>query len=487
MARRSLSKTRLLSARQCLKRIHLEAHRPELAVIDAETQQALDAGRAVGAIARRIYATEAAVTIPYQGGLRHALQKSARLLEAGPSRPMFEATVEHGGVLVRVDILLPDGDAWQLVEVKAATRVEPHHYFDCAVQDWVLCGAGYPVSRVALAHVDRRFVYRGDGNYRGMLKAVDVTASARELGASLPDWVRRARDAIAGAAPRVAVGAHCFTPHDCPFIEHCWPTDVAYPLLELPRVGKGKLGQFVAAGFADVRDVPAELLTDTQRRVQRVARSGRAEVSPSIGRFVRSLPYPRYYLDFESVAPPVPIFADTRPYEALPFQWSCHFEAAAGELDHAEFLDLSGEAPFRRVAESLIRALGKSGPILVYSHYERTMLGRLGARFPDLEPALLAIEARLVDLKPIVENGYYHPGMRGSWSIKAVVPSIAPDMQYSELSGIQQGTEASSGYLEAIDPATSAVRKAELEAQLKRYCRFDTEALVRLVHYFGDH
>ena len=74
--------------------------------------------------------------------------------------------------------------------------------------------------------------------------------------------------------------------------------------------------------------------------------------------------------------------------------------------------------------------------------------------------------------------------MHGSWSIKAVLPCIAPHMDYAKLEGIQEGTAASAGFLEAIDPATIPVRKAELEEQLRRYCRFDTEAMVEIVRFF---
>jgi len=51
--------------------------------------------------------------------------------------------------------------------------------------------------------------------------------------------------------------------------------------------------------------------------------------------------------------------------------------------------------------------------------------------------------------------------------------------------GIQEGTAASAGYLEAIDADTTGERKVELKKQLLRYCKFDTEALVRLVQFLG--
>jgi len=74
--------------------------------------------------------------------------------------------------------------------------------------------------------------------------------------------------------------------------------------------------------------------------------------------------------------------------------------------------------------------------------------------------------------------------MLGSWSIKAVMPTINPAMDYSKLEGIKEGTAASDGFLEAINPETDMVRKLELEEQLLRYCKFDTEAMVEIVRFF---
>jgi hypothetical protein len=91
---------------------------------------------------------------------------------------------------------------------------------------------------------------------------------------------------------------------------------------------------------------------------------------------------------------------------------------------------------------------------------------------------------RLFDLHPVVRDNYYHPKMLGSWSIKAVLPTIVPEMNYAELEGIKEGTAASDGFLEAISPESTPERKAELEEQLLRYCKFDTEAMVEIVNFF---
>jgi predicted RecB family nuclease len=132
----------------------------------------------------------------------------------------------------------------------------------------------------------------------------------------------------------------------------------------------------------------------------------------------------------------------------------------------------------------MIECLGDSGPVLMYTSYEKGVITRLIEMFPDLGEPLGTIINRLIDLHPIVKQHYYHPKMLGSWSIKAVLPCIAPHMDYSKLEGIKEGTAASDGYLEAINPETDAARKAELQEQLLRYCKFDTEAMVEIVRLF---
>ena len=93
---------------------------------------------------------------------------------------------------------------------------------------------------------------------------------------------------------------------------------------------------------------------------------------------------------------------------------------------------------------------------------------------------------RLVDLHPVTKASYYHPDMLGSWSIKAVLPTIAPDMDYASLEGIQEGNAASAAYLEAIAPETCPQRKEDIRRELLKYCKHDTEAMVRLVQFFAN-
>jgi len=479
-----LSKSRLISAWQCPKRAHLEKHHPEFGVITPQTRSLWETGHRVGAVARRIYGTPDAVDIEFDKRLGLLTARTRELLEGGADFPIFEATFRYEGVLVRVDVLMPDADGWRIIEVKASTSVKEYHVLDCAIQDWVLRNTGIDVTAVSLAHINNRFVYPGNDQYDGILVEHDLTDEVRALEPTVIDLVGRDREAVTGPRPDVNVGAQCSSPYDCPFIDHCWPTDTEHPVSGLGG-GKAKLGEYVALGYRDICDVPAELITaETQQRIHRVTCSGEAELLGGARRELEDLSYPRYYLDFETIAPAVPLWAGTRPYEALAIQWSCHINESPGRFRHREFLDLSGEPPMRTLMLELIECLGDEGPVFMWTRYEEGVLRNLLELYPDLAVSLKRIIDRLYDLHPVVKENYYHPRMLGSWSIKAVMPTINPEMDYAKLEGIKEGTGASDGFIEAIQPDISAERKAELYEQLRRYCRFDTEAMVEIVRYF---
>jgi hypothetical protein len=177
--------------------------------------------------------------------------------------------------------------------------------------------------------------------------------------------------------------------------------------------------------------------------------------------------------------------ANTSPFfPHVPFQWSCHIEYAPGQLRHEMFLDVSGEDPRRGCAESLIKALANEGPVLVYSaQFEKGRIAELAQRFPDLAPALLSINDRIVDLLPMARQHYYHPAMKGSWSIKAVLPTIAPDLRYDELE-VGDGGDAQNAYSEIVNHKTTKERKHQLTEGLREYCALDTLAMVRLAWFF---
>ena len=95
--------------------------------------------------------------------------------------------------------------------------------------------------------------------------------------------------------------------------------------------------------------------------------------------------------------------------------------------------------------------------------------------------------SRLADLLPIVKQHFYHPAMQGSFSIKKVLPVVAPDLDYAELKGVQEGTRAQVAYIDAVlGGQLPPKRKATIEQQLRVYCRQDTWAMVEIAYFLAQ-
>ncbi len=486
-----LSKSKLLSHLQCPRRLYLEVNHPDLSEVSEATEAVMATGSEVGEVARTLHA--GGVLIEKQENLGEAIRLTGELIAAKPRKTLFEATFAHDDVLVRADILEPQRKVWWLTEVKSSTEVKDYHVQDAAIQAHVLAEQGLPLGRVSIQHINNAFVYPGKGCYHqvkrngtvnSLFTEVDVTAEIKPMVKNeVPKWIAAARKTLAGDMP--ARTENCDEPYVCPFKDYCYPQTADYPTECLPRIGKAKARTLLAAGYQDIRDIPqGDLTNDTHERIRQVTVSGKAELRIGAAKILAKLGWPRYYLDFETIMFAVPIWKGTRPYQQLPFQWSCHVERKDGSLQHAEFLDLSGEDPMRACAESLIAALGKRGPVFVYyQSFEAGRVRELAARYRDLAPALQAIEKRFVDLLPMTRENYYHPDMLGSWSIKNVLPTIAPELDYADLEHVQDGGGAQAAYLEVIGSDTTPERKANLERALRIYCQRDTEAMVRLASF----
>jgi hypothetical protein len=458
--RPGLSKSKLTAFLQCPKRLWLSVRKPGEAQWSPTSQSSLDMGNQVGELARAEHPDGVLVDT---GNDMAAAVAMTRELMRSPDRPIFEGTFEADGVLVRADLMLPAGDGrYDLHEVKAATRLAEKYVNDAAIQGWVLRAAAAPLRTVHVRLLDRSFVYPGDGRYQGLFTSHDVDAPCASIGERVPAWIQGARATLESAEPALAMGAHCQSPNTCPFIGYCGGDTIN------DEGGSRTNAPSGPAGSPDLPAAPDPALATVDHA------GARAEMA-------KWPTGPRHFLDFETVALAVPRWAGTSPYQRIPFQFSCQVEDGRGHLRHESFLDLSGDSPAAGCAEALVRAIGPQGAVVAYgASAERSAISALAALVPAHREALLAIHERVVDLLPVARHHYRHPAL-ASYSLKDVLPTVAPALAHSRLRGVKTGQDAQLAYVQATAPGTPAGKQAIIAEELAEYCALDTLAMVEVV------
>jgi predicted RecB family nuclease len=478
-----LSKSKFLSGLQCHKRLYLEIYQPALATPpDASTQAILDMGTEIGVLAQQRFPGGVLV----KAGFRQreaAVAETAALLQDPMIPAIFEGAFEHDGVLVRVDILerVQDGlgevPAWRLIEVKSSTRVKDVHLDDLSIQSYTVQGSGVKLDATCLMHINTGYRYEGGEVDLHALFSVENVSEAVTVKRALVMERLAAMKAmlVRPQAPMIEPDQHCHSPYACPFWAHCTQDKPPRWIYHLP--GKKELvSQLVRQGVMTIDDIPeGARLSDAQHKVK----NNVEWVSSELGSLLRSLRYPIHHFDAETVMLAVPRFPSTRPYQALPVQWSNHIELESGEVMHQEFLHTEASEPRRCWAEALIESLGKSGSILVYSAYEAGLIRQLADTFPEFKSAFREIGKRLWDLLPVIKDHYYHPGFNGSYSIKSVLPAVVPSLGYGDLA-IQEGGHAAAEYYRMVFVETDWIERETIREALLRYCARDTLAMVEL-------
>jgi len=485
-----ISKSKFISGLQCHKRLFLQVHNPDIG--NATAQHNKEEGTAVGALARSMFPGGVLVEAD-NNHLADALRKTKELLNNPAVPAIFEGAFRHDGVLVRVDVLLRSiekGDFF-LIEVKAATKVKPYHVHDLSIQKYVLRGEGVQVRSSHLMHVNGDYVLDGDFDISKffLIEAIDPIRLMPRLAVSGILNVQYKMLANPDP-PSVETGSFCKSPYRCEFFEHCHPPLDADDVRSLP-LSEDKIRMLLHNGVATVSELPPNInlrlywhFTEADcSRINAAKSAGQhgVFVADKLRNALSELKFPICYVDFETIAPAVPIFQGMKPYEPIPIQWSVHRQNEyQGYLAHSEFLAPDGSDPRIRFLESLYQATSDARTVVVYGSYENTQLSNLCRWFPEQATAIGSIQQKLVDLLLIVRQNIYSPLFCGSYSIKNVLPVLVPNMNYDDLT-VQCGDQVAGIWERAVSSGIDECERARLRRMLLAYCERDTLALAHVV------
>ena len=481
-----LSKSLILKGLQCQKALWLAKNPP---AFDFPPQPDLEArfraGSEVGILAQQLF--PGGIEVPYEGlSFPAQLARTRELIDSG-AEVIYEASFSFSAIFVKVDILVRDTDrekdAWQIHEVKMGTGVKPINLDDVAIQHYVLNGCGLSVSKSFLVHIDNNYVRRGALAVNKLFTSKNISAKVAARLQSLPELVAELRQTMrASDEPDIDIGPHCSDPYQCDFIPYCWQHIPEDSIFSLRGAGINKFDCY-QRGILSFEDLQLEKLNKAQRQqVEATLNQEDSTDTAKLKEFLDSLWYPLCHLDFESFNSPIPKFDGTRPYQQVPFQFSLHLQQQAGdEPQHFEFLAPPGGDPRRELSEQLLTLIPADACVLTWNQaFEKGVLRNLAELFPDLAAEINLRVTNVRDLMvPFRRRDVYRWQMRGSYSIKEVLPALVPELSYAGLQ-IADGIAAMQAYhqmCELDDP----VALAELRRAMLDYCRLDTLAMVRIL------
>jgi hypothetical protein len=476
-----LSKSQFIRGLQCHKSLWLYKHKPELRREPDAGQQALfDSGTEVGILAQQLFPGGESIEYAWDK-IQSNIKRTSDLIIAGVTT-IYEATLRFNDVLVMIDILYKGGSGWEIYEVKASTAVKAVHENDVAIQYYVASGFGLRVSKAALVHIDNSYTRVGALDIQALFQIEDLTDITVSRQPDIPTLLADLRRMVKGGEPEIDIGPHCFDPYECDFMPYCWRDVPGYSIFDLSGLKKEQKFSLYNRGVLEFKDIPADFTLSYSQQVQVEAELTRKEHinRDNIKTFLDAIIEPVGFLDFETFMEAIPAFDYQRPYQQIPFQYSLHI-VDRGRIKHHEFLGEPGQDPRRQFASRLLEDTAGCKTILVYNQsFELTRLSELQDCFPEYSPVLRSIADRIIDLmKPFQAKDYYVKEMRGSYSIKNVLPALVPELTYDNLA-ISDGSLAMIAYAR-LQKLSDGPEKEKLRTDLLEYCKMDTLAMLKIL------
>ena len=481
-----LSKSTFIRGTQCEKSLYLYKHHYNLKDPTPSSLQAVfDQGTNIGILAQELFLNGVDASPENHFKMVESVGKTLQFISQGETI-IYEATFLYDDVLAALDILVKDEDGWKAYEVKSSTKVSETYIKDAAIQYYTITNSGIELKDISIVYINNQYVKNGEIDINELFTIESVLDQVLDFLPRIPSEIRRLKNVIESPElPQVDIGPHCSDPYDCDFKGTCWKHIPDYSVFNISRLNKDKKFDLYNQGIITLDDIDLSQVDLNPNQVLQIQSelSGSTHIDiDEIRNFTSELNYPLYFLDFETIGPAVPIYDGSRPYQQLVFQYSLHIqETPTSEIEHREYLADPNEDPRIGFVEQLIQDCGNSGDILVYNiGFERGKLNDLIDVFPEYSDDLRWIVNRLKDLMiPFQQKWYYTPEMRGSYSIKSVLPALIPDLSYNDLD-IKEGGTASNTFLSMVN-GTFEGNVEKTRKQLLEYCKMDTQAMVKIL------
>jgi hypothetical protein len=444
-----------------------------------------DQGTNIGLLAQKLFPNGVDVSSENHFEIIESVWKTLDFINKGKTI-IYEATFQYNDVTAALDILVKDQEGWKAYEVKSSTEVSDTYIKDASIQYYTIINSGIHLKDISIIHINNQYTRDGELDIHQLFTIESVYDQVLGFLPKISNKVRELKNVIdSPELPQKDIGLHCSDPYDCDFKGTCWRHIPVYSVFDISRLNKDKKFDLYNQGAITLDQIDLSTTDLNPNQVLQVKsevnRTTHIDVN-EIRRFTKGLNYPLYFLDFETIGPSVPVYNGSRPYQQIVFQYSLHIrETTKSEIEHREYLADPKQDPRIGFIDQLIEDCGTNGDILVYNiGFERGKLNDLIDVFSEYSDELRGIINRLKDLMiPFQQKWYYTPEMKGSYSIKYVLPALVSELSYDDLE-IKDGGTASNTYLSMVN-GTFDGDVEETRRQLLKYCGRDTYAMVKII------
>ena len=486
MSKNRLSKSTFIKGLQCEKALYLYKHHYKLKdPISSSLQTTFDQGTNIGILSQKLFPNGIDASPENHFKMVESVGKTLNYINNGESI-IYEATFLYNDVISALDILVKDDEGWKAYEVKSSTKVNDTYIKDATIQYYTIINSGIELKDISIVHINNQYTKNGELDIHQLFTIESVYDQVLEFLPQIPNEIKRLKDVVDGSEiPQKDIGPHCFDPYDCDFKGTCWKHIPEYSVFDISNLNKKKKFNLYNQGIItlDQIDLDNTTLNSNQKlQVQSEIEGSILIDKDQIRSFIGDINYPLYFLDFETIRSPIPLFENSKPYQQIVFQYSVHIkETPRSEIDHEEYLANPDGDPRIGFVKNIIQDCGNEGDILVYNiGFERSKLVDLIEVFPQYSEKLKNIINRLKDLMiPFQKKWYYTPEMRGSYSIKSVLPALTNNLSYDSLE-VKEGGTASDTFLQMINKSFKGDEN-KVRNQLLKYCKMDTFAMVEIL------
>jgi Domain of unknown function(DUF2779) len=480
-----LTKTHFVLGQRCQKALHFNIFSPELASQSSNLELKLrHEGIEVGKYARSLYPDGILID---SEDVEVVLKETQKNIREG-ALTLFEAAFRFDDVIIRTDILTRQSinDPWKLYEVKATTyksndeaRKEEFRQ-DIAIQVWVLQQSGIILEGTYLMHLNSECIYP---NLSSLFISKDYFPEIISLLSEMPMQLEKLKTVLQNQVlPNVSIGPHCEQSEGCSFRDTCWNHIPKPSVFDIPNC-RQRWKHFEDGRVAACQLSKSDFQSSTHLRVLKCYQENQPFFDKQLARkILQQWEYPLSYFDIEAIAYPIPRYPNSRPYQNLPFQFSCHIQRDENsELEHYEFLHDENNDPRLAFIQKMLEVIPQSGSIVVYHQtYEISRFKELARDFPDYAQAINDLIPRVVDLKKVIMDTVYYPGFLGSFSIKKVAPVLLGEKTNYHHLEVGDGIDAMLSYQKILNLGSYDSRKWEIKKSLLEYCKQDTLLMVYL-------